>query len=60
MTNLRGTPQGTSKVRQLATLNETGDAYSGSGNFDMYDVHGNVISSGTFTVQAKRIRVEAP
>ncbi len=56
----KGTPQGTSKVRQVATLNETGDAYSGSGNFDIYDVHGNVISSGTFTVQAKRIRVEAP
>ena len=47
-------------VRQVATFNETGDAYSGSGKFDVYDVHGNVILSGTFTAQGKRIRVEAP
>jgi hypothetical protein len=56
----KGTPQGTSKVRQVATLNETGDAYSGSGNFDVYDVHGKVLVSGTFTIQATRIRIEAP
>jgi hypothetical protein len=56
----KGTPQGTSKVRQVATLNETGNAYSGSGNFDVYDVHGKVLVSGTFTIQATRIRIEAP
>ena len=55
-----GTFQGTSKIRQVATLNQTGTAYSGSGNFDVYDVHGNVILSGTFTIRATRIRVETP
>ena len=52
--------QGTSKIRQVATLNAAGNAYSGSGNFDVYDVNGNVILSGTFTIQAARIRVETP
>ena len=56
----QGTPQGTTKIRQVATLNQAGDAYSGSGNFDVYDVHGNVILSGTFTITATRIRVETP
>ena len=56
----QGAPQGTSKIRQVATLNQAGTAYSGSGNFDVYDVHGNVILSGTFTIKATRIRVEAP
>ena len=55
-----GTFQGTSKIRQVATLNQTGTAYSGSGNFDVYDVHGNVILSGTFSIRATRIRVETP
>ena len=56
----QGTPQGTSKIRQVATLNQAGDSYSGSGNFDVYDVNGNVILSGTFTIKATRIRVETP
>ena len=55
-----GTPQGTSKVRQVATLSEDGNAYSGSGNFDGYDVSGSVIFSGTFTITAVRIAVEEP
>lgn len=56
----QGTFQGTSKIRQVATLNEQGNAYSGSGNFDVYDVHGNTIVSGTFAIKATRVRVEAP
>jgi hypothetical protein len=55
-----GTFQGTSKIRQVATLNDAGDAYSGSGNFDVYDVQGTILLSGTFTIHATRIRVEAP
>jgi hypothetical protein len=55
-----GTPQGTSKVRQVATLSEDGNAYSGSGSFDGYDVSGNVIFSGAFTITAVRIAVEKP
>ena len=55
-----GTPQGTSKVRQVATLSEDGNAYSGSGSFDGYGVSGNVIFSGAFTITAVRIAVEKP
>jgi len=55
-----GTPQGTTKIRQVATLNQAGTAYSGTGNFGVYDVHGNVILSGTFTIKATRIGVESP
>ena len=56
----QGTFQGTSKIRQVATLNQTGTAYRGSGNFDVYDVQGKIILSGTFTIRATRIRVETP
>ena len=55
-----GKPQGTSKVRQVATLSEDGNAYSGSGSFDGYDVSGSVIFSGAFTITAVRIAVEKP
>ena len=55
-----GTPQGTFKVRQVATLSEHGNAYSGSGSFDIYDLSGNVVLAGTFTITAVRIAVEKP
>jgi len=55
-----GNPQGTSKVRQIATLSEDGNAYSGSGSFDVNDVSGSVIFSGTFTITAVRIAVQTP
>lgn len=55
-----GNPQGTTKVRQIATLSEDGNAYSGSGSFDGYDVSGSVIFSGAFTITAVRIAVEKP
>jgi hypothetical protein len=49
---------GTIKVRESATLNETGDTYSGSGKFEILDLQGNRIASGLATVQATRIKVE--
>jgi hypothetical protein len=55
-----GNPQGTLKVRQVATLSEDRNTYSGSGSFDGYDVSGNVIFSGAFTITAVRIAVEKP
>jgi hypothetical protein len=53
-----GNPTGSGKVRQATNLD--GNRYSGSGDFFYYDLNGNVIASGTFTITAKRIRVEAP
>jgi hypothetical protein len=53
-----GNPTGSGKVRQAMNLD--GNRYSGSGDFFYYDLNGNVIASGTFTITAKKIRVEAP
>jgi hypothetical protein len=53
-----GTPTGSSKVRQTTTM--AGNSYSGSGDFFYYDLNGNVVASGTFTITAKRISVESP
>jgi hypothetical protein len=53
-----GNPTGSGKVRQTTKLH--GNRYSGSGDFSYYDLNGNVVASGTFTITAKKIRVEAP
>jgi len=53
-----GNPTGSSRVRQTTKLD--GDHYSGSGDYFYYDVNGNVVASGAFTITAKRILVQAP
>jgi hypothetical protein len=53
-----GTPTGSSKVRQTTTM--AGNSYIGSGDYHYYDVNGKVVASGTFTITAKRILVQAP
>jgi hypothetical protein len=57
-----GKPTGTLKVRQTAKIDRTGNSDSGSGDFTYYDLNGNPIPSisGTFTITAQRISVEAP
>jgi hypothetical protein len=55
-----GNPTGTLKVRQTTTISKDGDAYTGSGDYTYYDLDGNPMLSGTFTITAKRIVVEAP
>jgi hypothetical protein len=55
-----GTPTGSSKVRQTTKLGRTGNSYSGSGDYAYYDLNGNVVLSGTFTITANRILVEPP
>jgi hypothetical protein len=54
----KGNPRGTEKIREVDTLSEGGDTYSGSGKFEVVDVNGNVIEAGTFTAHATRIHVE--
>jgi hypothetical protein len=54
----RGNATGTSKVRQTTKLARTGNSYSGSGDYAYYDLNGNVVLSGTFTITAKRILAE--
>jgi hypothetical protein len=53
-----GNATGSSRVRQVAKL--SGNTYSGSGDYVYYRTDGTVAQSGTFTITAKRIRVEAP
>jgi len=57
-----GNPTGTLKVRQTTTLNKSGNSYTGSGDYTYYDLDGNPIASisGTFTITATRIVVQAP
>jgi hypothetical protein len=53
-----GNPTGSGKVRQTTTMSK--NSYSGSGDFFYYDLNGNVVFSGTFTITANRILVQAP
>jgi hypothetical protein len=57
-----GNPTGTLKVRQNTTIGGCGNSYTGSGDYIYYDLNGNPIPSisGTFTITAKRILVQAP
>jgi len=57
-----GNPTGTLKVRQNTRIDESGNSYTGSGDYTYYDLNGNPIPSisGTFTITAKRILVQAP
>jgi len=57
-----GNPTGTLKVRQTTTVSKDGNSYTGSGDYTYYDLNGNPIPSisGTFTITATRILVEAP
>lgn len=57
-----GNPTGMLKVRQTTRIDKSGNSYSGSGDYTYYDLDGNPIPSisGTFTITAKRIVVQAP
>ena len=57
-----GNPTGTLKVRQTTTVSKDGNSYTGSGDYTYYDLNGNPIPSisGTFTIRATRIVVQAP
>jgi hypothetical protein len=57
-----GNPTGTLKVRQTTRIDKSGNSYTGSGDYTYYDLDGNPIPSisGTFTITAKRIVVQAP
>jgi len=57
-----GNPTGILKVRQTTTIATNGNSYTGSGDYTYYDLNGNPIPSisGTFTITATRIAVQAP
>jgi hypothetical protein len=51
-----GTLVGTTKILEARTLDAAGDTFSGSGSFNVLDLTGKVVASGTFTIQGTRIR----
>lgn len=53
-----GSFQGGAKIRHTATLNDTGDQWSGQFNVEYFDAAGNVVFSGQGVMQATRIRPE--
>jgi hypothetical protein len=57
-----GNPTGTLKVRQTTKIGKSGNSYTGSGDYTYFDLNGNPIPSisGTFTITATRIVVQAP
>jgi hypothetical protein len=57
-----GNPTGTLKVRQTTRMDKSGHSCTGSGDYTYYNLDGNPIPSisGTFTITAKRIVVQAP
>jgi hypothetical protein len=57
-----GNPTGTLKVRQDTRIDGSGNSYTGWGDYTYYDLNGNPIPSisGTFTITATRILVQAP
>lgn len=57
-----GNPTGALKVRQTTVMDRSGNSYTGSGDYTYYDLNGNPIPSisGTFTITATRVMVEAP
>jgi hypothetical protein len=57
-----GNRTGTLKVRQTTTISKNGNSYTGSGDYTYYDLDGKPILSisGTFTIRATRIVVQAP
>ena len=52
-------PVGTLKAQAVETLSPDGNAFSGTAHFDVFDVNGKMIASGTATDDAKRIQEEA-
>ena len=59
-----GNPTGTLKVRQTTTIDKAGNSYKGSGDYAYFDLNGAPMTfpgaSGTFTIIATRIKLEAP
>jgi hypothetical protein len=57
-----GNPTGKLKVRQTTKIDKSGNSYTGSGDYTYYDLDGHPIPSisGTFTITATRIVVQAP
>jgi hypothetical protein len=56
--NATGTLVGKETIRETNMLDDNGDAFSGSATFEVSDLTGTVVSTGSATVQGTRIEVE--
>jgi hypothetical protein len=54
-----GHPQGTLTVRFTVRLSEDGETLAGAGTFQAVDLTGKAVASGSFTLQGRRITVDA-
>jgi hypothetical protein len=54
-----GHPQGTLIVRFTVRLSEDGETLAGAGTFQVVDLTGKVVNSGSFTLQGRRITIDA-
>jgi hypothetical protein len=54
-----GHPQGTLIVRFTVRLSEDGTALTGAGTFQVVDLTGQVVDSGSFTLQGRRTTIDA-
>jgi hypothetical protein len=54
-----GHPQGTLTVPFTVRLGEDAETLAGAGTFQAVDLTGKVVNSGSFTLQGRRITVDA-
>jgi hypothetical protein len=54
-----GHPQGTLLVQFTVQLSEDGEPLTGAGTFQVVDLTGKVVDSGSFTLQGRRITIDA-
>jgi hypothetical protein len=54
-----GHPQGTLTVPFTVRLSEDGETLAGTGTFQAVDLTGKVVNAGSFTLQGRRITVDA-
>jgi len=58
--DLAGNSIGTARITETPTLSATQDQYSGTGNFAIFDLNGNLLFSTSFSSEATRIVAQLP
>lgn len=56
----QGHPAGRVEVREIDTLSNNGNGYTGSARFSVFNGNGQQTANGSFTTQATRISVQLP
>ena len=59
MFDASGHPQGTLIVPFTVRLSEDAEAFAGAGTFQVVDLTGKAFASGSYTLQGRRISIDA-